>query len=327
MPARMIVKICRRALAVPAILRVVRPVARFCFSHIHPQVIVKVEGGICSQIRCYLVGMCFAERGHDVRYDLDWYRWSGKDNNGVYERNFDLLKLNSKLPFRQASELLSLFYRYCLLIDSKPYDDNPADKSWATELTPPLYVGGFFHDFEEMYSRMLPAYFPFGMLIGNPDRQNKVILQEIESAPSVAMHVRRGDLAAFNPYYGEPCSMEYFCSAVREMAGDGSVHDFYIFSDEPGWCGSELLPTLPTGQRYHIVSANGSDRGYMDLLLMASCKHVITSKGSLGKYAALINPIPGRRVILHGSKTEERWVNLLSGIGAEVSVISELPSR
>ncbi len=63
---------------------------------------------------------------------------------------------------------------------------------------------------------------------------------------------------------------------------------FYFFSDEPDWVRDELIPQLYlTEGNCKIVDINGSDKGYMDLFLIARCKHQITSKGTLGKYGAL----------------------------------------
>lgn len=304
-------KICNRALSIPAVCRVVRPIARRYYATFHPQFIVQIDGGLCSQIRFYLVGRYFAEMGYDVSYNLDWFTWAGMDNNGVFVRNFELTLLNKDLPFRAAPRLRSIIFRHCLYIDSSRYDSNPKDKSWTTDLNPPMYVGRFYHDTKEMYTRMLPAYFPYEKMLESLDKDNMVMLEAIRSCPSVAIHVRRGDLATFNVSYGEPCSVDYFSAAVNYLTKDGVPLIFYIFSDEPEWCRTELLKHLPPLNQYKIVDLNGSDRGYMDLLLMASCTHVITSKGSLGKYAALINPQPNRIVTLCDDDTERYWSEIL----------------
>ena len=61
---------------------------------------------------------------------------------------------------------------------------------------------------------------------------------------------------------------------------------------------------------YKIVNINGSDKGYMDLFLIAHCKHQITSKGTLGKYGALLMDNSGKIVIMSDDGSEERWKKL-----------------
>ena len=116
------------------------------------------------------------------------------------------------------------------------------------------------------------------------------------------MHVRRGDLKVEVYAYGKPASSDYFKNAITYFK-DRKAY-FYFFSDEPDWVSQTLLPLLPLSDNYKVVSINGSDKGYMDLYLIAYCKHQITSKGSLGKYGALLMDNPRKTVILCDDETE-----------------------
>ena len=60
-----------------------------------------------------------------------------------------------------------------------------------------------------------------------------------------------------------------------------------------------------------IVDINGSDKGYMDLFLIARCKHQITSKGTLGKYGALLGDNSEKMVVLCNDEVEYPWKELL----------------
>ena len=51
---------------------------------------------------------------------------------------------------------------------------------------------------------------------------------------------------------------------------------------------NELLPALPPDLDSRIVDFNGSDKGYLDLALIAKCGYVIASIGSLGVYGAFL---------------------------------------
>ena len=48
----------------------------------------------------------------------------------------------------------------------------------------------------------------------------------------------------------------------------------------------------------------------MDLFLIAHCRHCITSKGTLGKYGALLGDDSNKYVILCDDETEYVWKNL-----------------
>jgi len=43
------------------------------------------------------------------------------------------------------------------------------------------------------------------------------------------------------------------------------------------------------------------------LFLISACAHQITSKGSLGKFGALLNDLPEKIVVLYDDSTEHVW--------------------
>lgn len=85
----------------------------------------------------------------------------------------------------------------------------------------------------------------------------------------------------------------------------------FIFSDEPEWVKMDLLPRLSVKDCAEVVDINGSDKGYMDLYLLAHCKHQITTKGTLGKFGALLADNPDKYVVLYNDETQQYWKMLL----------------
>lgn len=126
--------------------------------------------------------------------------------------------------------------------------------------------------------------------------------------------VRNFDLLKAFPYLElESASVDYFKRSVdyckKQMA---AVPYFYFFSDEPDWVINELVPSLQlTIDNCKVVNINGSDKGYMDLILIARCKHQITSKGTMGKYGALLMDNPQKITILCDDEIEYSWRELL----------------
>lgn len=260
-------------------------------------IVLKVDGGICSQMHFYLVGEILRSRGNKVIYDLQWFDYDGMDCNHRFSRNFDLLRMFPDLPFpRVSSKVFGKLYEWSVP-HSNDYFDTGSDPFGWMDLRGPMHLSGYFHDPEEMFSHWFPKLFraDTSILTGN-DRQVLTWIEEAEhEGDACAVHVRRGDLATYAEAYGEPASTGYFLKAIKavadEAAKNGRKVKYFIFSDEPDYVRESLLPLL-TGYDVQLCDANGSDRGYCDLTLISQCRHVVSSQGSLGKYGALLRPVP-----------------------------------
>ena len=121
------------------------------------------------------------------------------------------------------------------------------------------------------------------------ETQHRILLNDILTSGGCAVHVRRGDLAVENPYYGCPTSLEYFRDAICCVKGLGLCPDmkFFFFSDDPDYCERNLLPLV--GSNGMVCRLNGSDKGYIDLYLISKCRWIISSQGSLGVFGALFS--------------------------------------
>lgn len=277
---------------------------------IAPQVIVLMDGGVCSQMHQYLLGRIFENGGHKVLYDLSFYEEWGTDMNYQFVRNFDLLKAFPYLKVKSASKLaLSVYKKKYFNLGNNTYGRQ--DDFSFLQKKPPVYLGGYYHVPADIWLPVFRSLFRVmpEVLVA----QNKLLYSEIDSRPcSVAVHVRRGDLKVEIPAYGKPASLEYFKSAVTYMQDRDMSSFFYFFSDEPDWVRDELIPQLYlTEGNCKIVDINGSDKGYMDLFLIARCKHQITSKGTLGKYGALLGDNSEKMVVLCNDEVEYPWKELL----------------
>lgn len=254
------------------------------------RVIVRMDGGICSQMHFFLVGEVFRSKGYSVSYDLEWFRLWGKDINGIYARNFDLLKA---FPYLQAAitdrhcTLIDKIYRICACHQNNYFD--ASDRYGWMKLKPPVYLSGYYHTDETIYRDIFPKVFRPNMeLLSGKSLEVLDRIRAVECR-SVAVHVRRGDLSEYIEAYGHPASIEYFRMAFTRMTreiGDDAV--FFLFSDEPAWCREKLLPALPESISAEVADANSSENGWMDMFLISQCRNHITSKGSLGKFGALM---------------------------------------
>ncbi|MCI1646884.1 MAG: alpha-1,2-fucosyltransferase [Bacteroides sp.] len=273
------------------------------------KVILLMDGGICSQMHQFLLGQLYAQKGYQVRYDLGFYREWGSDLNRKFVRNFDLLKAFPYLTFKEASPIALQVYRKKYYISGNNSGKRIDDFSFL-QRKPPLYLGGYYHLQPDVWLKAFRALFYVDLKI--LDGRNERICNEIKSRnSSVAVHVRYGDLKNVVYAYGQPASSDYFIKAVRYFYDKVKTPYFYFFSDEPDKVLLDLIPLLPLNHNFKIADGNGSDRGYMDLFLIACCKHQITSKGTLGKYGAVLMDNANKIVTLCDDDTEYPWKELL----------------
>lgn len=270
---------------------------------IEPEVIVLMDGGICSQMHQYLLGQLFADKGYKVSYDLSFYSEWGLDLTYRFARNFDLLKAFPYLALTQASKFKISIYKERFFTLGNNSGKRTNDYSFM-QLKPPVYLGGYYHWYQDIWLAAFKKTFRLDLSV--LDSRNMTMCREINQCECpVGVHVRRGDMTIELPVYGKPATVNYFLKAMDYIKNLYGNPVFYFFSDEPAYIKESLIPCsgLRDG-RFRIVDINGSDKGYMDLFLIAQCRHYITSKGTLGKYGALFGDNPDKTVIMCDDESE-----------------------
>lgn len=283
----------------------------FKFKIQKPCVIISIDGGICSQMHQYLLGVVFAKKNIDVEYDLNFFKVHGMDVDHKQVRNFDLLKAFPDLRFKSATKLKTKIFEYAYKNVGKYPDDLSLE--WVN-ITPPKILKGYYADPTYIYAHYFKETFQI-----NPekilDNKNKKIFNTISNiSDSVAIHVRRGDLSNYQPGYGYPVSIQYFSEAIAFFCKKLEVPHFFIFSDDPHYVENELIPNISEHIKYTII-LNGAEKGYMDLALISKCKHQITSKGTLGKFGALLNENTQKIVI---TSKDDKQIFMLNNITGQI---------
>lgn len=263
-------------------------------------IIVRVDGGVCSQMHQYLLGFLFKKKGYKVKYDLTWYKEFGMDMNNKDVRNFDLLKAFPELDFEVVNDLSLHFYRHLYCYQGNYPQSN--NKDWIN-LTPPVLMSGYYADPENLYSVLFQEVFRIDINV--LDETNIKIYQRIDPSLSAAIHVRRGDLAIETiASYGAPVSLDYFKKSIDYLRKKKQVSHFYLFSDDKKYLTDKLTPFVKLEESEYTIVQNGADKGYVDMILMSKCNHIVTSKGTLGKYAALLNLQKRRAVIVSSDDSQ-----------------------
>lgn len=231
---------------------------------IKPSKVVLMDGGICSQILQYYVGVALYP---DVRAEFDMEFWDdgGKDALGNVNRPFELLVVFPDLPLTICNRKKTSFYRR--------YLQTPKASS------PPVYLNNYrigcdLYGLHKIFNKE-SAVLPDGKLH---------LLREIQEKHSCGIHIRRGDLANNdNPYYGV-FSEEYLVLAMDYVKRIDDEVMFYAFSDDPDWVKTIFLEKC--GWPITVMEGNS---GGEDLILLSNCKYIIASQGTAGRLAALIS--------------------------------------
>ena len=237
-----------------------------------PIVVVHIDGGICSQMMAYLRGQYYAQGGMDVFYDLKWFETSGMDNYGKFERPFELLEAFPKLELNQKSNFKTAFYRHFMrygYTNNMLPDRNTLTRSVYLSLYPDFASN---EDFNKLFSHIYApkSYAQFGKHIDVPKNYN-----------SCGIHVRKGDMTNWMAIRDD-----YFIEAVKYVQRKYPKVKFFFFSDEPNWVIDHIVPQLPS-VTYETITGN---KGHEDLLLCSQCNVIVASQGTMGRFAALLNP-------------------------------------
>lgn len=259
-------------------------------------IVIRVDGGICSQISFVALGLHLQRKfgaAVRVKYDLSWFSECGKDIDGRFVRNWDFPKAFPCVPIAEATaeEIAALKADH----EYDGFDDEV--------IAAPMYVGGYPARRASLVEQLGVLRRAFRPELSEHSRR---MLAAMQSGPCCAVHVRRGDLSNYTVAYGYPASTQYFVKAVKLIQLLEHNVRFFFFSDEPDYVRNELLPVLPRGGAYVVAEGNGSDRGYEDLYLISNAQFIVASIGSLGRMAAKLSTTCHSVVVLraHGGDDE-----------------------
>lgn len=138
-------------------------------------------------------------------------------------------------------------------------------------------IGDYFNELRK--ANCIPAN-PFPPLVGEA---NEKYASEMKSTESVAIHIRRGDFVNLN--WALPPEM--YASAVKAMNEKISNPTYFIFSDDLAYCNEHIDELGLTHNNVIFVEGNKNPNNYLDMQLMAMCKHRIVNNSSFCFCAAL----------------------------------------
>lgn len=124
------------------------------------------------------------------------------------------------------------------------------------------------------------------------NEENKRMRAEIFNSNSVSIHIRRGDYVGNNFFADiKPKHYENAVNYISERTDQDII--CYIFSDDIEWARKNLNLNVKTV----FVDINTAETDYMELMLMAACKHNIIANSTYSWWGAWLNNNPNKIVI------------------------------
>ncbi|HEB7536937.1 TPA: alpha-1,2-fucosyltransferase [Campylobacter coli] len=248
-------------------------------------VIIKVDGGIVSQLYFFAVGKLFEKKGYRVKYDITWFEQEGrgfysvdKGYNQVYNVNWDIPKIFPNLHIEIASKS-----------EIDRYKKFATDSELFLECKPPLYIIGYNYSVNlnivEVCREIRNFFIPLELMTND---KIKFLGEEIKRNKSCGVHIRRGDLSKEHVVYGKPTDIDYFLRCINIVMLMHKNIKLYFFSDDNKWVKENIVPHIKEIDCV-VSDTNTPEQGYLDLYFLSLCKIIIGSHGSMGFGAKLLS--------------------------------------
>ena len=262
-------------------------------------IVFYMAGGFADQLYSYRLGYSIEKLyNRKVLYDISWYSYYGKDNNGKYNRNFELLNIFSDIQFTIATDYeikigkiqSDIIHRYKnidiveMLNKEKIFYLNRLciDETKIKKLS--------FNEVFDLDKYILPKL----------DSGNKRVYEDIKNCQhSVACHIRRNDRLIDRGIIMSNLDENYFIKAIEKISEQIKEKlKIYFFSDDMDWVKNKLIPLVKDKYDYMAVDINDNDRGYFDFYLISKCKYQIASEGAFCQIAHNFNKYKNKIIII-----------------------------
>jgi hypothetical protein len=235
---------------------------------------IYIKGGLGNQMFQYAYGRNLELAGKKIIFNISFLDKNKLEIN--YKRNFKLenFRIETRAQFSNREQLIiRLFNKVLMKLGLKEY--------------------GYWQG--EKYFKEIELYIRKEFTLKKPlDSKFDNIIKQIDGAPSVSIHVRRGD------YVNDPktrvvhnvCGLEYYRRAINIIKAQVNNPTFFVFSDDIDWVRENLPIDYPS---YHVSNLEGED--YEELILMSKCKHNIIANSTFSWWGAWLNQNPNKIVI------------------------------
>lgn len=254
-------------------------------------ILVRLIGGLGNQMFQYAAGRALAERlGADLLLDLRGFRRYrlrsyGLDRMAIAARPATRRELARWPAFLRGTRwpaglfgLSACWFR----------EAGPRYAPHFETLSGDVGLDGYFQS-ERYFLAVRPSLRKEFRPRAPQSLRNARLAEAIRAAPSVSLHVRRGDYAS-NPatlaVHGL-CSPAYYRRAVSALRERHEGLRFFVFSDDPAWCRENLALADA------VFVDNNAAAPECDIFLMSQCRHHVIANSSFSWWGAWLADAEG----------------------------------
>lgn len=273
-------------------------------------IIVKLIGGLGNQMFQYALGRSISLR-HNIDFKLDISPFETYTLHRYGLSNFQIVeKIASSKDVVGiiGNKKIRGFLEFTKKISNKNNFISPYIKEENLNFNPEIfsishdvYLDGFWQS--EKYFKDIESTIRQDFRLKKPlSQESKLIETNILKGESVSIHIRRGDYVTdskTNKIHGT-CNPDYYLSSVEDIASHVDNPQFFVFSDDPDWVSKNFKIPYP----FHIISGNGPEKNYEDLMLMSLCKHHIIANSTFSWWGAWLSSNKNKRIYC-----PRRWFN------------------
>jgi len=274
-------------------------------------IVVRVRGGLGNQLFQYALGRRLTYFNKvPFKLDVSYYRTSKSRNYRLHNFNIveNIATEDDLLAFGIVEGRDSRTILGKTLENRKPIPKrHRIEERWSgfdpeiLNASENVYLDGYWQSekyFHEIAEVIRTEITPSQKL----DKVNEDMASEIARAPSVSIHIRRGDYVTnpeINKVHGAGC-LYYYNKCISEMALSIRDPHFYVFSDDVQWAKKNLILEHPVT----YVDHNNEENDFKDLYLMTKCRHHIVANSSFSWWGAWLGTNKDHIVF-----TPSRWLS------------------
>jgi hypothetical protein len=266
-------------------------------------IIVKLQGGLGNQMFQYAAARAISNN-NQILFDTNFLTSNTKTTSSFTPRKLELsvfknikiqVAYNLTIYILKKSAFVSRYLKSLFFIDAKIISEaeNGVFVNLSRGQNATVYLDGYFqneNNFKVIRKQLLHDFkFP---LLTDAYKNMESKIRSISN--SISIHVRRGDYLKpeVNIYHGTLPPI-YYQKAQKRIEERVSCPHYFIFSDDPDWCRSNLLFLANDAT---IVSET-NHAGWEDMYLMSLCQHHIIANSTYSWWGAWLNENPYKIVI------------------------------
>ncbi len=276
--------------------------------------IIRMTGGLGNQMFQYALYLKLCAMGREVKFD-DVAEYKAPDARPIMLWVFGIsYPKASAVEINQITDgFLKLSHRIRRkLFGRKSLEYHEKDCNFDEQVLTrePAYLTGYFQSekyFKDIEAQVRAAFVFSDKIWEKVDSDTKQrmegYLDQIQKTKAVALHVRRGDYLTTSEVFGGICTQAYYVRAVKKVLKEIPDAEFFVFSNDTKWV-KQWIPELCKAcevketDRFTVIEGATEDTGYLDMLLMSSCRHYILANSSFSWWGAYLNPSKEKLVIV-----------------------------